>query len=777
MNGRAWWGLARCALGLCALTLTGCPNEPEPAIPDNIFGELGEVGPWATEEQRATFERGQAVALHHFGVHEGIGPHYNVSFCGSCHERPTLGGSSPRYRNFLLVSANQEGFPQAPLGVNGVQTQFELTERRTPTPEGTNVSATRNAIPFFGAGLMAEIPGESILANADPDDLDGDGISGRPNYDETFVGRFGRKSQTVSVEGFIRGPLFNHIGITTDPLSETLKAQLPVPSAPADVSSTREGLTEDDIGGSVEAQVAAPAAPITDDDPVMDPELSEQDLFDLVAFSMLLAAPRPDAPTAETQRGREIFDEMNCIGCHVHTLESPRGLIPLYSDLLLHDMGPDLADGIQMKQASGSEFRTQPLWGIAAVAPYLHDGRADTLDDAIRFHGGEAQAARDAYVNGTDEDRRLVIAFLESLGGRAQRSPGLIPVDEPPPAEGEYGGAMPGTDAVLFERGRRVFDRDFGLHVGLGRPGFNGDSCRACHSLPAIGGAGPVDLNVTRQAILVDGVPMLPSGGTMAHRQSAHVGERPPIDAASDFFELRQTPPLFGLGLVDLVPEDVILANEDPDDLDGDGVRGRANILADGRVGRLGWRANVPSLAEFTRDGMTNEMGISLPDQPGLTFGSATDTDDVPDPEISVDELESVTFYMTHLAPPPRVRTDPALEDMGEALFESIGCATCHRSLTTEDGTEVALYSDLLLHVVMPDGEQGIGDGDVTGREFRTTPLWGVSQTGPYMHDGLADTIEDAIARHFGEAGSAAEAYGALSMAEREAVLAFLRSL
>lgn len=310
---------------------------------------------------------------------------------------------------------------------------------------------------------------------------------------------------------------------------------------------------------------------------------------------------------------------------------------------------------------------------------------------------------------------------------------------------------------------------------GLG-PNFNGDSCRACHFLPEVGGAGPIDVNVTRQGIGMTSSVMEPAMGTMAHRH-ARDSTRPPIDPASDFFELRQTPAIFGLGLVDRIPDAIILANEDPTDADGDGVRGRAHVLPDGRIGRLGWKANVPNLAEFSRDAMFAEVGVTLPDQPGLTFGAGADDDGIADPEITVQELEDLTFYMAQLAAPPRERTDVALEDAGEALFASVGCASCHRSLELEDGTPVHLYSDLLLHDVFEAGALGIGAGDAGGRELRTAPLWGVSKTAPYMHDGRSPNLEDAVARHFGEASASATAFAALGAADREALLAFLISL
>ncbi|HJL14208.1 MAG TPA: di-heme oxidoredictase family protein [Sandaracinaceae bacterium LLY-WYZ-13_1] len=764
--------IAAAALGLA---LTGCPS---PEVPEDIFGDLGEVAPYATEEQRATFDRGLDVMARQWTIEDGLGPHFNLSSCGGCHERPVPGGGGPRYRNFLLVH-DEDDSPVGPGG--GVQQQFHVDRSRHPTHEGTSTVALRNAIPFFGVGLIAELPGEAIEAHADPDDADGDGISGRVNRDQGFVGRFGRKSQTVSVEGFIRGPLFNHLGITSNPLPPELKAALPVPSAlPGTVGGTREGLIEadGDVGVVRMHQAAAPDSPITDDDAAPDPEISEEDLFDLVSMSMLLAAPEPDPPTPESEAGHALFDEIGCADCHRESLEGPRGSIPLYSDLLLHDMGEEMADGVRMGLAEGSEFRTQPLWGVAAVQPYLHDGRADTLDEAIRWHGGEAQRAREAYEALSDADRALVITFLESLGGLDQRSPGLLPPDAPVDDPGTYGGPrtdMAEADMPRFEQGRAIFDEDFRLSAGLG-PTFNGDSCRACHFQPVIGGSGPIDVNVTRQAILMGGEAVVPEMGTMAHRQGVHA-MRPPIDDASDVFELRQTPAIFGLGLVDEIPEAEILAHEDPEDADGDGISGRAHVLPDGRVGRLGWKANVPSLAEFSRDGMSNELGVTVPDQPGMTFGNATDDDAIPDPEITVEELEALTFYMAQLAPPPRTRTDEALEDQGEVLFADVGCTGCHMSLALEDGTPVPLFSDLLLHDVMPEGAHGVPDGPATDREMRTAPLWGLAETAPYMHDGRSGTIEDAIARHHGEASASAEAYAALSAEEREALLAFLRSL
>ncbi|NVJ12637.1 hypothetical protein HV826_00475 [Myxococcus sp. AM010] len=774
-----WMRGLGCALGLvgCSPTASETPVPQEPRIAPDIFGALGDVIPFATPEQRESFERGRQVMLRRFTPEEGLGPSFNVASCVNCHEKPVVGGGAGRYRNFLLVGQTLPDGSFVPTGVNGVQPHFTLEGVRRPTDDATNTLATRNPIPFFGVGLLAEIPDEVILRNADPDDSDGDGISGRPNYDRGFVGRFGRKSQTVSIEGFIRGPVFNHMGLTSNPLSEEAKARLPVPSALDGLPGASR--RADGLRTVRQAQAAAPDEPTVDDDGVTDPEMSEQELFDLVSFSMLTAAPRPDAPTPASAAGQQLFTQLRCDACHVPALEGPRGLIPLYSDLLLHDMGPALDDGIVMKLAGGSEFRTQPLWGIAAAGPYLHDGRADDLDEAIRLHGGEGQRSRDAYVALSHAEQARVIHFLESLGGREQRSDGMLPQDAPVPPTGDWGGpaaALNARDQERFRQGQHLFDRDFGLREGVG-PHFNGDSCRACHFDPVPGGAGGLDLDVTRQGIFVDGTFVYPMAGTMAHRHGA-VDARPPLDPRSNFFERRQTPSVLGLGLIELIPAARILANEDPDDVDGDGIRGRAHRLADGRLGRFGWKANVPTVHEFVRDALSNELGLTLVDEPGRTFGTARDDDDVADPEVGLPTIETLTFYLASLAPPPRTSARPDLDDAGLALFHDVGCAKCHvPAFPTTDGRDVRLFSDLLLHDVMRDGRRGVEDGEAKVNELRTPPLWGLAQTAPYLHDGAASTVASAITLHGGEAESSRRAYEALSAPERDALLAFLQTL
>ena len=193
------------------------------------------------------------------------------------------------------------------------------------------------------------------------------------------------QAQTASLEGFTRGPLFNHMGITTDPLS---------------------------AGGI--AQVAAPDESTFDNDGVADPEMSRADLLDLLMFVRELAPPEPEPMDASARQGESLFTQIGCAECHIPNLVRSGAPVLAYTDLLLHEMGPNLADAISMGDAQGDEFRTPPLWGVRHHAPYLHDGRADTLKEAIVLHGGEALRALAQFTALNVEERAAVIRFLET---------------------------------------------------------------------------------------------------------------------------------------------------------------------------------------------------------------------------------------------------------------------------------------------------------------------------------------------------------------------------
>ncbi len=343
---------------------------------------------------------------------------------------------------------------------------------------------------------------------------------------------------------------------------------------------------------------------------------------------------------------------------------------------------------------------------------------------------------------------------------------GLVQPDDPIPPAGVAGApsrVLTQAEQATFLRGRLLFDKDFLRGDGVG-PVFNGDSCRACHQDPVVGGSGGIDLQVQR--------PADPAGtGDLAQTHSVFGEPREEIPGDVAFVEERNSPTILGLGLVETITDATILAGEDPTDADGDGIRGFAHILAGGAVGRFGWKAQVPDLRSFLRDAMGNELGITVPDT-GNPFGFIADSgDDVQDPEISAEDLEDILFFMQTLAFPPKRTPTPQILQ-GQQLFMTIGCAKCHTP--TMDGVE--LYSDLLLHDVLGPGFQGVSQGLATSGLYRTPPLRGLRDTAPYFHDGRSEDLDNAIRRHAGEAAAVTVLFEALNAADQAALIAFLNS-
>lgn len=271
--------------------------------------------------------------------------------------------------------------------------------------------SARIAPPMIGLGLVEAIAPEDIIAAADPDDLDGDGISGRINWSlgpegERRLGLFGWKAAQPTVIDQSAHAFAGDMGLSTPLLPD------PYGDCTAEQSECRA------LPNGVQARLGAEEVP--------------GDLLDLVAFySRNLAVPaRRDVDAPQVLAGKQQFYEAGCVACHTPKFVTSRTaghpaqqfqLIWPYSDFLLHDMGPDLADAHTEGLAEGPEWRTPPLWGIglsqtvSAEAGFLHDGRARTLLEAVLWHGGEAQSSRDAVVAMTPADRGALLAFLESL--------------------------------------------------------------------------------------------------------------------------------------------------------------------------------------------------------------------------------------------------------------------------------------------------------------------------------------------------------------------------
>ncbi len=342
--------------------------------------------------------------------------------------------------------------------------------------------------------------------------------------------------------------------------------------------------------------------------------------------------------------------------------------------------------------------------------------------------------------------------------------------------------ALQQGQADRVARGRALFDRAFTLAEGLGLPEMNADTCRGCHQDPSIGGAGGLELNVTRFARDHGGVgpfENLPGGQGLSRLRPPHVAGREEPALEADCFEQRQTPTLFGAGLIDSIPDSVIVANEDPDDLDHDGIRGVARrVVVNGvtEIGRFGWKAQIPRLADFARDAAGNELGLTTSDD-GRGFSVLTDGDGVADPELADAQVDDLVLFMASLpAPARRGSADPAVV-VGEQRFTSIGCAKCHVPTLQGSGGAVALFSDLLLHDVMGPGYRGMAEPGAPAGTFRTPPLWGIGDTAPYLHDGRAEDLDAAVRAHAGEAQASKLDYEALPLADRQALLKFLGDL
>jgi CxxC motif-containing protein (DUF1111 family) len=378
---------------------------------------------------------------------DGLGPLFNAQSCSSCHFKDGRGeppsAAKPNALGLLLrlsVPGTDEHGGPLPEPIYGAQLQDQAingvpvegtvtitdTEVHGAYDDGTpytlvqpNYAITelghgplrpdvmvspRVAPPVFGTGLLEAIPEQEILDRVDEDDTDGDGISGRANMvwsetaQDTVLGRFGWKANVATVQEQTAFAFHGDIGITSvlHPFQDCTEAQL----------ECRAAIT----GG--------------------EPELDNNKLDRVTFYTRTLAVPaRRDVGAARTDRGAELFEQLNCSVCHSPTVNTGAAdPVPLadqsirpYSDLLVHDMGPGLADGRPDYLASGSEWRTPPLWGIGLTKTvnrhtrFLHDGRARDLTEAVLWHGGEAEASQQGFLALDADDRDALITFLESL--------------------------------------------------------------------------------------------------------------------------------------------------------------------------------------------------------------------------------------------------------------------------------------------------------------------------------------------------------------------------
>ncbi|MGW8267131.1 MAG: di-heme oxidoredictase family protein [Longimicrobiales bacterium] len=365
---------------------------------------------------------------------------------------------------------------------------------------------------------------------------------------------------------------------------------------------------------------------------------------------------------------------------------------------------------------------------------------------------------------------------------------------------GEPGTPLPGlSDAELarFERGRAWFDHAWSPEQGLG-PLYLQERCSSCHDLPALGGTGvETRLRMTHYDPVAGCDPLTEEGGPVRQERSTPLAQALGIlreeVAPSATERIREVPPLlYGLGLIEAIPEEVIESLADPLDADGDGISGRVNRLPDGRTGRLTRKAEVATILEFAEKAFLSDLGLTsarLPAEETLNgVPLPPETDPVPDPELDPEILSAVADFVRFLAAPiPEEPRNPATRDSlvtGSRLFRETGCASCHVPTLKTGAHEVAalsektvpLYSDLLLHDMGPD-YRGVCAGGVSPTEFRTGRLMGLRLREPYSLGSVTPGLEKTIRAHGGEARGAREAFEKLGPEGQRLILRFIRSL
>lgn len=412
---------------------------------------------------RALFRKLWVAAPSSTQASDGLGPLFNARSCESCHVRDGRGrppDASGETTSFVLrlarparTPAEQEAlfrrsmlsFPDDTYGAQlqdraspGLtaegQPKVDYTEQEVFLADGTTVSlrkpsyridglsygplgpdttlSPRIAQPMIGLGLIEAIDPSDIIAREDPEDLDGDGISGRAarvrelETGREALGRFGWKAQSATVRDQTATALATDIGISS---SLAPRPQGDCTGAQADCLTRPSGVQ-----------------------PRLGPDEASVTVLDLLTFyAQNLAVPaRRKASFPQTLEGKAAFHAMGCSACHLpdYTTRKDAAISRLgeqhiwpYSDFLLHDMGEGLSDGQHVGDATGSEWRTPPLWGLGLAGTvngngvYLHDGRARSLEEAILWHGGEAAVARNAFFQASAADRQSLLTFLESL--------------------------------------------------------------------------------------------------------------------------------------------------------------------------------------------------------------------------------------------------------------------------------------------------------------------------------------------------------------------------
>ncbi|SKB01655.1 CxxC motif-containing protein, DUF1111 family [Prosthecobacter debontii] len=416
---------------MLSLLLGMCVQAADVTVPDAGRNAYSHPMPGLSVETRRAHATGNSffnenwiMAPGSASSRDGLGPYFNARSCSACHPldgrgspdsvallvRMSMlseGGSQPhpRYGDQIQTLALPGLKPEARIELTWQQVgdlrrpQLHIDDWREGEPDRALALSPRVGNAVFGLGLLEAVAVEEIERRADPEDRDGDGISGRVNrvWDKTskslMLGRFGWKANQPTLRQQAADAFLGDIGITSP------------------VNPDEDGPPEIPHGGS--------------------PELSELLLQRVTTYLQTLAPPaRREVDHPQVKQGERLFQALRCAACHVpelqtaadaHLAELRSKTFHPYTDLLLHDLGEGLADHRPDHEAEGREWRTAPLWGLGLQetvnghTTLLHDGRARNAHEAILWHGGEATASQEAYQKLSEMEREALLRFLKSL--------------------------------------------------------------------------------------------------------------------------------------------------------------------------------------------------------------------------------------------------------------------------------------------------------------------------------------------------------------------------
>ena len=411
------------ALAACVLVVSGCARaqaadpaagaDPAAAAAPGFVRPIPGLG----KAELKAYARGKALFEKNFTPEDGLGPSYNNVSCRACHGLPATGGGS--WEILTLVNGDTRGAttPLAQVGGPVIQDKTIAGIPLEAMPLEARHVSRRISPPTFGMGLMEAVPAAALTAQLADDPRKRElGVKGRANWEFDQIGRFGLKSQKGDMIEFTQQASQFEMGLSSPgrPAEPFPNIPLQKLERPSHLNNPATPWVKTFFETKTRQWGKAMAAP----------DLTQEDVEDLAAFQRYQAPPPALPLDAAARRGRGLFHTTGCASCHTpgfttgpNAFGVPAGLeVPLYSDLLVHEMGEPMDDGLIMGLATGTEWRTAPLWGLRYRTRYLHDGRADDLEETIRWHRhGEAAAVVARFEALSGYEREALMAFLATL--------------------------------------------------------------------------------------------------------------------------------------------------------------------------------------------------------------------------------------------------------------------------------------------------------------------------------------------------------------------------